>query len=352
VHGKCRGGGTSAVIAEISQPNLATYNPCSARNAISLLNTTLTRSTGQPQEESFSFSLPVDARICLRVTSPLVGGHQVTSATVQIDGHSQLVPSDFPGNGNFSGKFLQVELAAGVHTLSSTLRSKPGTQLVLAIEVPGPTVDSFSPVYADTGSTITFTGEGFIGPVTVKAGNVSLGNPSVFTPNSLTAISVEDMPIGTLTITTPFGSVTTVAPFVSKSPRGLVPFYPIHEFPFESASCVGQEKLTVQQDGTNMAFVVENAGPFPTGSRIVLDIDDDNNQLTVEKTLYSNLGLSVVEGSRAMLVDSFASLDLHSYVKLGRLNLRVRTESGCGTHVSEWIELKSVFAPGLLSGPH
>lgn len=313
-------------------------NPCGARRPVRVLDAIAQRSRGAPRDEVFRFSLPATADVCVRIGNPAVAGHRATAAWVSLDAHPLLGASDFTQT--FEGTAFGRTLQAGEHAFEVRVASKPGTRVVIQVEVAGPIIDSFTPQYAPTGTRLILTGEGFVGPLTVTAGDVQLALPVLGSPGAVGATTVADMPVAPLTITTPYGSATSEESFVPTNPRGLVPFYPMSDFELGEGTCSAQAHLLVRQDGARMGFVVEDPDPNFTVS---LDIDDDNDQATVERTL-----VATQVGNLAVMSETFAALDLHSHVKLGRLFLRVRSSGPCGERVSHWVDLRSVFSPGLV----
>lgn len=323
-----------------AQPLPIRPNPCGARNPVRLLDVRAERTRGAPRDDVFRFTLPAATDACVRITNPLVDGHRVDAAWVRLDGASLLGPDAFTQA--FEGIALSRELLGGPHAFEVRVASKPGTRLVIQVEVAGPVIDSFTPQYAPTGTQLVVTGEGFVGPLTVTAGAVALANSRVASATTVAAITVANMPVGPLTVTTPYGSATSVGDFVPSQPRGLVPFYPMADFELGNLACGTAGHLAVRQDGARVGFAITAEGTHEPAT-IELDIDTDNEPETVELTLSGAMVDSV-----AVVSETFERLDLYGHLGLGRLGLRVRSVGNCGPQSSPWIELRSALAPGFL----
>lgn len=313
-------------------------SPCAARNPIRLIEVNPVRSTGQPKNESFAFSVAAPTGACVRIENPDVQGHRVTAAWVSLDGQPVLGPADF--NQQFAGVSLSRQLSQGAHALEVRLASKPGTKLLISVSVPGPVIDTIAPEYGPAGTSVRLFGEGFVGPVTIQSGSVGLQNPTLDSSSEASAVTVPELPIGPLTITTPFGSASSPMPFVPSEPAGFVPFYPQNEFDISEASCSGQARLLIRQDGSRLAFVIDDQLPSQS---LALDIDREGDHASFDWSLaHPRPALTSV------FTQTFAALDLHSHLSHGRLFLRVRSTGQCGSRTSSWIDLRSVFSPGFV----
>lgn len=322
---------TAAPLRQLTQP-------CTARNPVALAETTLERQQGAPDSNLVPFSLSVSSPVCVRVEVPEVNGHRLTSGEVGLDDEPLLLPSDFQQD--FAGRTFTRSLAAGVHRLRLAVSSKPGTRIRVRVEVAGPVIDSITPKYGPTGTPILVQGEGFVSPLTVRAGDVPLAQVGVSNEDSIFSTSVDSMPVSALTVSTPFGTATSSDVFVPDQPRNIVQFYPISEFEVPDATCSGSASLRVRHDGSRLGFaLLDNE----LNESLTLDIDLDGEPLTIERQLSSSRRASITTVSGTL-----AELGLMSHLTLGRMFLRVRTTGACGVRQSEWFELKSAFAPGFV----
>jgi hypothetical protein len=101
-----------------------------------------------------------------------------------------------------------LETSAGPHKLRVKFHSARGTRVSIRVQVPGPVVDSISPPAAEPGSRLTFTGEGYYGPLSVTAGSTSLANPTALSFDLASADTVPGISSGPLTLTTVFGAAS------------------------------------------------------------------------------------------------------------------------------------------------
>lgn len=349
--------------------SVALIDPCAARNPTQLFTGVAERETGTPRLDVFRFDLPARAPICLRVINPSVKGHRVTAAELVLDGEELLSEEDF--NQTVGEYALSRTLDAGSHRLEVRVRSKPGTRLELTVAAPGPTLDDFTPVVGEVGSSLTLRGSGFYGPLSVSVGGVELNGAIAAAPNLAVATTVPDLPIGRLTISTPFGSATSNGVFTPSSPRGAVPFYPRADLAVSDlGSCVEPSRLRVVQDGTRVSFVIDFQRPLPQDVAVAVAIDDDARPSTVEFTLTARRQgtsttasgatdvLGAIDGSSAVLSSTFSGLRLNDIHRMGRMFVRVSASAGCGsatlpatTSALEprgFHEVRSLFAPGLV----
>lgn len=91
------------------------------------------------------------------------------------------------------------------------------------INLPAPTVTSFTPTSGETGDTITITGTGFAGSTAVTFG----GTSATFTKNSNTSITavVAAGSTGNVTVTNPKGTGTSSQTFTYIPPSGTPTYY-------------------------------------------------------------------------------------------------------------------------------
>lgn len=312
--------------------------PCTARNPILLADATLERRAGPPNSLAMPFSLPFAAPVCVRVEVPDVNGHRVTSGSISLNSEALLDSSDFQQD--FAGTTFTRALAAGPHQVSMSVASKPGTRVRVRIEVAGPTIDSVTPSYGPTGTLIVVQGEGFVAPLTIRAGDVVLSSGGASNESTLIAASVDSMPVSALTVTTPFGAVTSADVFVPDQPRNVAQFYPLGDFELRDATCSGAASLRIRHDSSRLGFALVDSQPSDS---FTLDIDLDREPLTVERQLSSTRS-----GTTSTVSATFAELGLMSHLTLGHMFFRVRTVGACGVRQSEWVELKSAFAPGFV----
>lgn len=344
-------------------------DPCSVAYPVQLFSGVAQRENGTPRLDAFRFDVPARVPICLRVANPAVAGHRVTSAEVLLDGQELLSEDDFKQTvGDYA---LSRVLDAGPHRLEVRVRSRPGTRLELTVVAPGPTLDNFTPVVADVGTSLTLRGSGFYGPLSVRVGDVELNGAVAVSPDLAVAITVPGLPIGPVTVSTPFGTATAEGVFTSTTPRGAVPFYPRADVSApDLGSCVAPRRLRVLQDGDRVSIVVDFHRALPEDASVQIAIDDDARPATVEFTLAVRKQggttaasgtpelLGVIDGSSAVLSASFTDLKLHDIHRMGRLFVRVTASAACGSvtlpatasslEPAGFHEVRSLFAPGLV----
>jgi hypothetical protein len=183
------------------------------------------------------------------------------SADVALDQTAVVLAQRFDPSGEAVSKAL--ELGPGQHTIRVRMRAASGSRLSIRVEVPGPVVDSLSPLSAEPGTRLSFTGEGYYGPLVVASGDAPLDNPTALSFATGFADTTALTMSGPLTVRTVFGTALT-PPFSAKQPR-----------PSLTQETVGTVQLTGVGDGISPVIIPEvrflqllkQAQPAPADAR-------------------------------------------------------------------------------------
>ncbi len=260
------------VVERAADLPLSEVSPCQARNPVVLLDHTFERTTGPPLEELVEFSLPVAAQVCLELMPEPGAGHDVTAGTLSLDGEVLLGPSDFMQSSG--GMRTARTLSGGPHEFVGRLESKPGTKIRVRVIVAGPTIDSIDPLYASVGAILTLMGEGFSGPATLEVRGLALQSPTA-EPDGRVATGVipAALPIGPVTIRTPFGSATSAEVFVPATPKGVVRLFDRSVHPDPTGD--GDPDITgvaLVDDGHRLGIAATFAAALPPAASVAVQI--------------------------------------------------------------------------------
>lgn len=125
-------------------------------------------------------------------------------------GFEEVVIGDFDGDGR--------------NDFAGTSNSVVGAIYVFRNEMAPPTVSSFTPTRALTGTTVTITGTGFLGATSVTFGGTAAASFTVVNATTITAV-VGTGASGNVAVTTPFGS-SSAPNFLYSLPPRITSFTP------------------------------------------------------------------------------------------------------------------------------
>jgi len=106
-----------------------------------------------------------------------------------------------------------------------------------------PTISSFSPAIAATGTSVNIFGGNFFAPATVKFGSVTAGGASIVATTEITATVPSGAATGPITVTTSKGSCTTGSNFVTGTGPFITDFSP----------AIGLQNTYVTINGLNLS---------------------------------------------------------------------------------------------------
>lgn len=272
------------------------FDPCAARNPVTLVDKKAPQESDEHEAHtSLMLDLAVDAPLCVVLTNiefihdedggsdHHAGAHQgdregnlgkgeegILLGDVRIDG------KDLPAGGDESPHpdghrqpepaRWRLQFNAGVHRIEF----EHGRLQVL---VPGPVIDAFDPVFAESGTAMSIKGEGFFSPATVSCGALPFVGTSAESMSTLRASVPKGLYIGPVEVSTPFGTAKSSGPFVPASPASVIPVYSRHaESDPQGDGHVDIRSVAVLDDGKFAAVVVDFAESIPSTANLHFNI--------------------------------------------------------------------------------